>query len=57
MLIVLDYMLWKPIGRGAFGLVWNAKILCGSRKDEVVAIKIVNLDDSTGQSTYETLVW
>ncbi len=52
----IDYMLWKPIGKGSFGIVWKSKILCGPRKDELVAIKIINLDDFRDKSVDEIRV-
>lgn len=56
MLSFLDYMLWKPIEKGSFGLVWQAKVLRGAKKDEMVAIKIINLDDYQGKNIEETKV-
>lgn len=41
----IGYMLWKAIGKGAFGIVWKARVISGAKKDEYVAIKTVNLDD------------
>lgn len=38
-------MLWKPIGKGSFGIVWKARVITGAKKDEYVAIKTINLDD------------
>lgn len=48
-----DYMLWKPIGKGSFGIVWKARILNGLRKGEYVAIKIMKIDDFKGKSLDE----
>jgi serine/threonine protein kinase len=49
-------MLWKPIGKGSFGIVWKSRILDGPRKDECVAIKIINLDDFRDKSADEIRV-
>lgn len=49
-------MLWKPIGKGSFGIVWKSRILSGPRKDELVAIKIINLDDFRDKSAEEIRV-
>jgi len=49
-------MLWKAIGKGSFGIVWKSKILSGPRKDELVAIKIINLDDFRDKSADEIRV-
>ena len=54
--LTIDYMLWKPIGKGSFGIVWKARILCGPKKDETVAIKIINLDDFREKSAEEIRV-
>jgi hypothetical protein len=49
-------MLIKPIGKGSFGLVWKAKILSGPKKNENVAIKIVNLDGYKADNLEEARV-
>jgi serine/threonine protein kinase len=46
----------KPIGKGSFGIVWKSRILSGQRKDELVAIKIINLDDFRDKSIDEIRV-
>jgi len=46
----------KPIGKGSFGIVWKSRVLSGSRKDEFVAIKIINLDDFRDKSIEEIRV-
>ena len=31
---ILGYMLWKPIGKGSFGIVWKARVITGTKKDD-----------------------
>jgi hypothetical protein len=50
-------MLWKPIGKGSFGIVWKAKVLSGDKKGEYVAIKTINLDDFKKEKLDEVRVF
>lgn len=52
----IDYMLWKPIGQGSFGIVWKSRVLSGSHKNELVAVKIISLDNIQERTSEEIRV-
>jgi len=47
----------KPVGKGSFGIVWKSMILSEAHKGELVAIKIINLDDFRDKSVDEIRVF